>query len=406
MKKYLLYKTVLVLMTMLTVGTKMQAQEAYAVLSDDGLTVTFYYDTQKASRGGIDINNSYISSGSSLYGNATTAVIDASFANYRPTSTAYWFQNCRVLMTITGMENLKTENVTDMRSMFRNCTKLTTLDVSNFNTANVTDMSYMFSACNNLANLDVSNFNTADVRIMCGLFQSCSKLTSIDVSNFNTANVTNMSYMFNDCSKLTSLDLSSFNTANVTDMRYMFSESRSLKSIDVSGFNTAKVTNMMGMFGLCSGLTSLDLSSFNTANVTDMSWMFQSCSNLTTIYAGDGWSTAKVTSGGSMFSSCTKLVGGQGTVFNTAHRDYRYAHIDGGTTNPGYFTDKAAIEQPLAGDISGDGVVNAKDLTMITNYILGNTSGVTLEKADVNGDGKVDVSDVVKEVQLINGTTF
>ena len=97
---------------------------------------------------------------------------------------------------------------------------------------------------------------------------------------------------------------------------------------------------MFGMFWICKKLTSLDLSGFNTAQVTDMGAMFWKCSELQTIYVGDGWSTAAVTGSSRMFEDCTKLKGGQGTTYNANHVDKTYAHIDGGPSNPGYFTYK------------------------------------------------------------------
>ena len=43
-----------------------------------------------------------------------------------------------------------------------------------------------------------------------------------------------------------------------------------------------------------------------------------------------------------MFNSCnakiTNLVGGAGTTYNSSKIDKTYARIDGGTSNPGYFT--------------------------------------------------------------------
>ena len=400
--------------------------EPYAVLSNDSTTLTFYYDLNKESRGGMSINNSYLGDNTnSSYGTATTAVIDASFADYRPTSTAYWFQKCSSLTSITGMENLKTDSVTNMNNMFSSCSALTTLDVSNFNTAKVTDMSRMFYDCSALTTLDVSNFNTANVTSMWGMFNYCSSLTSLDVSGFNTAkatemeamfygcknltsldlsgfdtqNVTDMYDMFGRCSGLTNLDVSNFNTQNVTKMGYMFYGCSSLTTLDLSSFNTQNVTDMHGMLEGCSGLTSLDLSGFNTQNVTwmasmflncsglttldlsgfstekvmdmsrmflncsgltsldlsgfsnekvsDMSRMFYDCSALTTIYAGDGWSTANVENSEGMFTGCTNLVGGMGTVYDENHVDATYAHIDGGPSNPGYFTPKGGyVEAP------------------------------------------------------------
>ena len=41
-----------------------------------------------------------------------------------------------------------------------------------------------------------------------------------------------------------------------------------------------------------------------------------------------------------MFNNCTSLVGGQGTKYDSTKVDKTYARIDGGTSNPGYFTSK------------------------------------------------------------------
>ena len=148
-----------------------------------------------------------------------------------------------------------------------------------------------------------------------GWFYEMENLQSITgIEYLNTSEVTNMGHMFNSCIRLTSLDL--------------------------SNFNTSKVTHMNQMFQFCYELTSLDLSSFNTAKVTDMHFMLDYCTNLRTIYVGNGWSTAAVTNSTNMFRNCTSLVGGQGTTYDVNHVDATYAHIDGGTSNPGYFTEK------------------------------------------------------------------
>ena len=120
----------------------------------------------------------------------------------------------------------------------------------------------------------------------------------------------------------------------------MFLNCENLTSLDVSGFNTENVTDMSVMFHDCHNLTSLNVNGFKTENVTDMLWMFAECENLKTIYVGDGWNTSNVTKSEDMFEKCYNLVGGQGTKFNENHTDASYAHIDGGSDNPGYFTKK------------------------------------------------------------------
>jgi surface protein len=330
--------------------------EPYAVLSENNTKLTFYYDDQKESRNGMNVgpfNGSTIATRGwhANSGDIVQVVFDKSFANCTVGSTSHWFYGFTKLESIVNIENLNTSLVHNMDRMFEDCSSLTSLDLSNFETSNVINMNGLFVGCTNLATINISKtkFDTSNVRDMTIMFGSCENLTSIDLSGFNTSKVTSMSCMFNDCYSLTSLDLSSFNTDNVTDMGDMFDDCRSLTSLDLSSFNTANVTNMEDMFSNCRSLTSLDLSSFNTANVTNMRSMFNSCVNLTTIYAGEGWSTSSVTdtnNGQYMFSGCTKLKGGGGTVYNENHVDYTYAHLDGGTNNPGYFTEK--VDQPYA----------------------------------------------------------
>ena len=253
-------------------------------------------------------------------GNGTIVhiVFDKSFSTYTPTSLYQFFYGLKNLETITGLEYLNTEKVTNMYSMFHKCSKLTSLDVTKFNTANVTDMSYMFYSCSSLTSLDVTHFNTEKVTDMSHMFSGCSSLTSLDVTHFNTAKVTNMNYMFHKCSKLTSLDVTKFNTANVTDMSNMFSSCSSLTSLDVTHFNTANVADMNGMFSDCSKLTSLDVTNFNTAKVTNMSYMFTNCVALTSLDVTN-FNTANVTNMERMFLECSALLSLDVRNFNTAN---------------------------------------------------------------------------------------
>ena len=77
----------------------------------------------------------------------TRVVFDASFRDFRPTTTAAWFYHCKALTKIEGLEYLNTAEVKDMRGMFAACEALTSLDLKSFNTQNVTDMGFMFAAC-------------------------------------------------------------------------------------------------------------------------------------------------------------------------------------------------------------------------------------------------------------------
>ena len=264
-------------------------------------------------------------------GNGTIVhiVFDKSFRTYTPTSLYRFFESLPKLETITGLEYLNTENVTNMGRMFYNCSSLTSLDVTHFNTANVTNMSYIFSGCSSLTSLDVTHFNTAKVKNMHQMFFRCSSLTSLDVTYFNTANVTDMYSMFYSCSSLALLDVTHFNTENVTNMGYMFYNCSSLTSLDVAHFNTANVKVMSYMFSSCSSLTSLYLTNFNTEKVTNMENMFSGCQALTTIYASSKFVTTQVTKSSGMFNKCEKLKGEEVWTKDKA-TDKTFAKIEGG----------------------------------------------------------------------------
>ena len=66
------------------------------------------------------------------------------------------------------------------------------------------------------------------------MFKDCSSLTSINVSSFNTSKVTTMKEMFMNCREITSLDISSFNMSKVTNMESLFSGCKKLNTLVVS----------------------------------------------------------------------------------------------------------------------------------------------------------------------------
>ena len=350
-----------------------QAQTRKAYVSESKGTHTFYYDALRATRTGrtwgieetIGQAGTIFPSWAGSYNwDIARVVFDASFRDFRPTTTARWFCDYRALKQIEGLENLNTSEVKDMSAMFFRCSVLTSLDVSHFDTQNVTDMYAMFYGCSGLTSLNLSHFNTQNVTNMRAMFYGCSGLTSLDLSHFNTQNVTDMREMFVNCSVLTSLDVSHFNTQNVTDMSAMFSGCKSLTSLDLSHFNTQNVTNMYGMFSGCSGLTSLDVSHFNTQNVTYMNGMFSGCSGLTSLDLSH-FNTRKVSDMSYMFTACSALT----TIrCNTAWQcpesyrmfdecwqlkgavayDKNYTRVTMANPETGYFTGSRGVEAYVA----------------------------------------------------------
>ncbi len=372
--------------------------------------------------------------------NVTKVVFASSFADARPTTTFDWFYMMNNLESITGMNYLNTSEVTNMGHMFNSCYRLTSLDLSHFNTSNVTDMRAMFYDCSNLQTIYVgSGWSTAAVTNSTYMFLNCTSLVGgkgtaysgshvdaayahIDGGPSNpgyltvgteayacyTSSNTTLTFYYDNQRIIrtgTTYDLNTGNTftdwdtdgtdfyvtkvvfdpsfanARPTTTYGWFFGMGNLQSITGMNYlNTSEVTNMALMFALCESLTSLDVSHFNTSKVTSMEAMFYGCTNLRTIYVGNGWSTAAVTTSTDMFSYSTSLVGGQGTTWNESNpTDKTYAHIDGGPSNPGYFTDKNASQR---GDVNGEGNVNMDDLTALINYLLtSNSTGINMANA-------------------------
>lgn len=269
------------------------ASRAYAVFNSNKLT--FYYDDDMGSRTGsiFTINeNNLVQAWTELDQNTMIyyilkVVFDESFSSYHPTNTANWFNGLWRLKTIEGMENLNTDQCTSMYNMFYGCNELETIDLSHFNTGKVISMANMFRHCSLLKDLDLSSFSSQALEYADNMFNKCTRLESINFgSKFNVKNVTTMENMFLECEKLSYLDLTFFETSSAVNMRQMF-------------------------------------------------W---GCFKLATIEVSELWTMDKVEDSSRMFGSCEELTGGAGTKYDSNNADGAYAHIDGGTENPGYFT--------------------------------------------------------------------
>ena len=235
--------------------------------------------------------------------------------------------------TSEGWFNITTDGWGVVYTDKNNTNPVTTKLCTTINNKPLVSMSYMFYNAK-ASSIDLSAFKTDNVVNMKAMFYS-SNASSLDLSSFDTSKVTDMRAMFANNSAKT-LKLNSFNTSNVTSMEGMFYGSKAT-TLGIQNFNTSKVTNMKDMFR-STVVIELDLRDFDTSSVSDMNGMFSGNSNLTTIYTSNKFILDKVIDSAGMFNSSQKLVGGAGTVYDSAKTDATYAHIDGGTSNPGYFT--------------------------------------------------------------------
>ena len=213
----------------------------------------------------------------------TKVIIDPSFAQVRPLSTATWFARMDKLTSIEGLQYL--------------------------NTSDVENMSTMFAGCKSLKNIPgIERLNTAKVRDMSAMFSECESLVSLDLSNFNTSQVTTMAGMFRDCKSLTRLDLSSFDFQNLEKIGGMFRESDKLQRIIWPSSPITKVTSMAWTFYGCSSLASLDLSRLEISAAEEFSGTFRDCSKLRLLTLGEKFNVEKAYLGNEAFSGVHDLV--------------------------------------------------------------------------------------------------
>lgn len=155
---------------------------------------------------------------------------------------AFW--DCiNLKITATDIPNLS--NVTDMQSMFYNCSSLNQINnINNWDVSNVQNMNFLFSGCT-LFNQPLSNWNTSNVTSMFGMFFYADAFNQ-DISSWNTGNVTDMTNMFGAATNFNQ-PLNSWNTSNVTSMNSMFAGAVRFNQ-PLNNWNTANVTNMGYMF--------------------------------------------------------------------------------------------------------------------------------------------------------------
>ena len=196
-----------------------------------------------------DIDNRYNSSSTkadvTLAGNVK-AWIEGSTLYVGSVGTTYFSNGSELFMNFRNVKEIDFKNAStqlirnydkSMAFMFALCTNLTTLtnfNINTFSTYGITDMGSMFNQCSSISSLNLSHFDTSRVTNMIGMFLSCTNLNYVNLSSFDTSNVTSMTSMFSHSYYRTSIDLSSFNTAKVTDMHGLFENNYSLTVVYAS----------------------------------------------------------------------------------------------------------------------------------------------------------------------------
>ncbi|MBR5639052.1 MAG: leucine-rich repeat protein [Muribaculaceae bacterium] len=312
------------------------------------------------------------------------------------------FNNCSGL---TGELNIPNSVTTIGSSAFSNCSGLTgELTIPNSVTEIGDDAFYH---CTGLTSLNLGNSVT---RIGGSAFEGCSGLTGpLTIPN----SVTEIEYdAFQDCSGLTSLNLGNSVKeiggeafSGCTGMTGELNIPNSVTDIsseafyNCSGFTSAKIPNSVTYLGSyafygCSGLESLTISD-SLSRIRDKT--FYKCSSLKNIYTG--LNPEDVELGVEIFNyvpkrTCVLHVKNEYvSIFEMANQWEDFWNIVG---------DYSDTPHSVPGDVNGDGVVTAADVTALYDVML-NNDYTNVVNSDQNGDGNITAADITAIYDILLG---
>lgn len=107
-----------------------------------------------------------------------------------------------------------------------------------------------------------TEYNGTPVTSLDSIFSNCAKMKSIDVSAWDTSNITNMRQVFSNCTSLTSLDLTTWDFSSTIDATDMFAGSTSnLEKIYIDSTTTIDTSFMAnsGTYRYCVKMDEGDL---------------------------------------------------------------------------------------------------------------------------------------------------
>jgi len=259
----------------------------------------------------------------------------------------------RIATLFNGCKNLPTDQIVhvihamnlsntygDLSHIFKDCYKLTNIDISHIGLVSHIDMYNSFSDCIELVSAKLPIIPSTFTVYFESTFSGCIKLTSIDIPNsLNSIKVTGMDYtfynckllsssvinpilkmvntnelisangVFSGCESVTSLDLSSWNIGDkLISIAYLFKKCKNLVKVNLPAWNsTTNAKRIENLFEGCEKLTSIDLSKWNII-IDDMAYeLFNRCSSIKVIDIGSFDTLTKLALTNHIFDGCISL---------------------------------------------------------------------------------------------------
>ena len=101
------------------------------------------------------------------------------------TTMTQMFEDCENLLEV-DLSNFVTDKITSLSSAFSHCELLEIVNFGNFKSSNLETMYASFEGCEELKGLDLSSFeDTSCLKSMNSLFKNCYRLSYLNIKNFN-----------------------------------------------------------------------------------------------------------------------------------------------------------------------------------------------------------------------------
>ena len=346
------------------------ATTTYALISNDGTTLSFYCDTLMAERQGIvcpitsDTSQLIWLEASEL---VERVVFDESFAQASCSDISGWFEGMGNLAVVEGLQYINASDLKKMDRLFRGCSSLTTIDLSFFVISSDVSSSLMFDGCTSLDTLKINGSlsdisddacqgvgnaghrcviiadnefdfwisnSSGDVVWKSGLFILPPMVPYVVIEG--DAVYSSMTF-FCDRNPYTLSDeekaLSEYHFLADNDFERTWefpSDDGSQVTVDVffdSSFASARPTSTASWFYSPVNTLTMEpdvvfnfigLEYLNTSLVSDMSNMFSGCASITEIDL-DGFDTSNVTTMEGMFMYCLSLTNIDISGFSTSN---------------------------------------------------------------------------------------
>jgi surface protein len=208
--------------------------------------------------------------------------------------------------TITGLPTLSTielrikSNNFNRFRMNNTSNKSRLVGVTQWGDASWSSMEAAFFGCNNL---NISATDVPDLSLvsnMSSMFRNCSNLTGpANINTWNTSNVTSMYSMFYNALDFNQ-PIDNWNTSNVVSMFNMFFGASNFNQ-PIGNWNTSGVTDMYRMFADAISFNE-PIGNWNTTNVINMNSMFYGASNFNQPIGN--WNLTSLISNTNMLDNC------------------------------------------------------------------------------------------------------